>query len=71
MSNEPIYANGERLAELHHGATTVKCTLKEAVERFYQLPPERQKVATIWFLGVQYGEGQIGRFRFGPNPASI
>jgi hypothetical protein len=71
MSNEPIYVNGERLAELHHGTTTERCTLKEAVERFNQLPSERQKVATIWFLGVQYASEQIGRFHFGPNPASI
>jgi|694.fasta_scaffold13883_12 hypothetical protein len=63
---DPIYIDGDKTAELNHGAITEQfLTLQEAVIAFHQLPPERKETATIITVEMTYSAPEIDRFHYG------
>lgn len=65
MKKEPIYLDGDRTAELNHGATTEQfLTLRQAVAAFHQLPPNRKETASIITVAMSYSSSDVERFDF-------
>lgn len=65
MKKEPIYLDGDRTAELTHGAITEQfLTLRQAVAAFNKLPPNRKEIASIITFAKSYSSSEIERLDF-------